>query len=114
VFLDIIVEEADRLNCVVTEFLEYARPSGRKPRPLSLREPVEKAMSRLLRERPEAMKKVRRHVLVHEPDPQVNADPAGDRAVSTISLRTPSRRCPTRRPRRPREFRRRVRTDRRR
>ncbi|HAR95158.1 MAG TPA: hypothetical protein DCR97_04235 [Deltaproteobacteria bacterium] len=75
-FLDIIVEEADRLNGVVTEFLEYARPSGREPRTLSLQEPVEKAMSRLLRERSASMKGVRRHVLVHEPAPRVNADPA--------------------------------------
>ncbi|MEW6720898.1 MAG: ATP-binding protein [Thermodesulfobacteriota bacterium] len=75
-FLDIIVEEADRLNGVVTEFLEYARPSGRKPRTLSLREPVEKAVARLLREKSAAMGSVRRHVLFGDPAPSVNADPA--------------------------------------
>jgi signal transduction histidine kinase len=75
-FLDIIVEEADRLNGVVTEFLEYARPSGRKPQTLSLQEPVEKALARLLREKSPSMAGVRRHVLIHEPAPRVNADPA--------------------------------------
>jgi signal transduction histidine kinase len=75
-FLDIIVEEADRLNGVVTEFLEYARPSERKPQTLPLREPVERALARLMRERPAPMEGIRRHVLVHEPVPRVNADPA--------------------------------------
>lgn len=75
-FLEIIVEEADRLNGVVTEFLEYARPSVRKPRTLSLEEPVEKAVARLLRERSASMKGVRRHLLVHDPAPRVNADPS--------------------------------------
>ncbi|MBP2683139.1 MAG: multi-sensor signal transduction histidine kinase, partial [Deltaproteobacteria bacterium] len=75
-FLDIIVEEADRLNGVVTEFLEYARPSERKPQKLSLQEPVEKAVARLLREKSSEMGKMRRHVLVGEPVPSVNADPS--------------------------------------
>ncbi len=75
-FLDIIVEEADRLNGVVTEFLEYARPTKRKPQTLSLQEPVERAVARLLRERSSSMEGVRRHILVHEPAPRVNADPA--------------------------------------
>jgi signal transduction histidine kinase len=75
-FLDIIVEEADRLNGVVTEFLEYARPSMRKPQTFSLREPVERAVSRLLRERSASMGAVRRHVQIAEPAPRVNADPA--------------------------------------
>jgi len=75
-FLDIIVEEADRLNGVVTEFLEYARPSERKPLTVSLREPVERAAALLRRERGEAMEKIRVHMLVPEPAPRVNADPA--------------------------------------
>jgi two-component system sensor histidine kinase HydH len=75
-FLDIIVEEADRLNGVVTEFLEYARPSERRPRTVSLREPVEKAMSLLFRERTPRKEGVRRHVLIQDPAPRVNADPA--------------------------------------
>jgi len=75
-FLDIIVEEADRLNGVVTEFLEYARPSQRAPRTVSLREPVERAVALLLREKGERMDRVRHHVIVQEPAPVVNADPA--------------------------------------
>jgi two-component system, NtrC family, sensor histidine kinase HydH len=75
-FLDIIVEEADRLNGVVTEFLEYARPSERKPRTVSLRDPVEKAMSLLFREKNPRTAGVRRHVLIPDPVPSVNADPA--------------------------------------
>jgi signal transduction histidine kinase len=74
-FLDIIVEEADRLNGVVTEFLEYARPSQRAPRTVSLREPVERAVALLLREKGERMGRVRHHVIVQEPAPVVNADP---------------------------------------
>jgi two-component system, NtrC family, sensor histidine kinase HydH len=75
-FLDIIVEEADRLNGVVTEFLEYARPSERRPRTVSLREPVERAVALLFREKRDRLNGVRRHVLVQDPPPRVNADPA--------------------------------------
>ena len=74
-FLGIIVEEADRLNGVVTEFLEYARPSQRAPRTVSLRDPVEKAVALLLREKRERMDRVRHHVIVSEPAPVVKADP---------------------------------------
>jgi signal transduction histidine kinase len=75
-FLDIIVEEADRLNSVVTEFLEYARPADRTPLRISLREPVERAMVRLRRERSEAMERIRSRMHVAEPAPKVNADPS--------------------------------------
>ncbi len=75
-FLDIIVEEADRLNGVVTEFLEYARPTQRKPRTIFLREPAEKAAALLFRERGERMKSLRRHILMQDPSPRVNADPS--------------------------------------
>ncbi len=75
-FLDIIVEEADRLNGVVTEFLEYARPAERTPRTISLREPVERAMARLRREKGDGMASVRAHLLVSDAVPKVNADPA--------------------------------------
>jgi signal transduction histidine kinase len=75
-FLDIIVEEADRLNSVVTEFLEYARPADRTPIPISLREPVERAMVRLERERSKAMGRIRTHRHFAEPPPKVNADPS--------------------------------------
>jgi signal transduction histidine kinase len=74
-FLDIIVEEADRLNSVVTEFLEYARPGDRKPVTISLREPVERAMARLSRERAKEMERIRHRLHVAEPSPKVNADP---------------------------------------
>jgi two-component system sensor histidine kinase HydH len=74
-FLDIIVEEADRLNGVVTEFLEYARPSQRAPRTVSLRDPVERAVALLLRERGERMGRIRHNVIVQEPAPVVTADP---------------------------------------
>src|SRR4030042_2148913 len=43
-FLDIIVEEADRLNGVVTEFLESARPTQRAPKKIVLHDPVERAI----------------------------------------------------------------------
>ena len=75
-FLDIIVEETDRLNGVVTEFLAYARPMERKPRTVSLREPVEKAMSLLFRDKTPRAEGVRRRVLIPDPAPRVNADPA--------------------------------------
>jgi signal transduction histidine kinase len=75
-FLDIIVEEADRLNGVVTEFLEYARPGSRTPKKISLRDPVERAVARLARERENGMKEIRSHVIVGEPAPAVTADPS--------------------------------------
>lgn len=75
-FLDIIVEEADRLNSVVTEFLEYARPADRAPSRISLLEPVERAMARLHRERSRAMERVRSRAHFPEPQPKVNADPS--------------------------------------
>ena len=73
-FLDIIVEEADRLNGVVTEFLEYARPGGRTLKRISLRDPVERAVARLAREKAEGMNGVRSQVIVGEPVPTVTAD----------------------------------------
>jgi signal transduction histidine kinase len=75
-FLDIIVEEADRLNGVVTEFLEYARPGNRIPKKISLRDPVERAVARLTRERANGMNGVRPHIHVGEPVPEVTADPS--------------------------------------
>jgi signal transduction histidine kinase len=75
-FLDIIVEEADRLNSVVTEFLEYARPVDRTPSLISLREPVERAMARLKRERAEKMARIHPGIYFADPVPKVNADPS--------------------------------------
>ena len=64
-FLDIIVEEANRLNGVVTEFLEYARPGNRAPKKISLQDPVERAVARLARERANGMNGVRSRIHVH-------------------------------------------------
>ena len=75
-FLDIIVEEADRLNGVVTEFLEYARPGNRTPKKITLRDPVERAVARLVREKANGMDGVRSRVIFGEPVPTVTADPS--------------------------------------
>ncbi|MCL5965945.1 MAG: ATP-binding protein [Deltaproteobacteria bacterium] len=75
-FLDIIVEEADRLNGVVTEFLEYARPENRAPRPVFLREPAERALSRLRREKGESLERIHVSLLGDDPGPRVDADPS--------------------------------------
>jgi two-component system sensor histidine kinase HydH len=75
-FLDIIVEEADRLNGVVTEFLEYARPENRAPKKINLQDPVERAVARLARERANGMSGIRSHVHVGRPAPTVIADPS--------------------------------------
>jgi signal transduction histidine kinase len=75
-FLEIIVEEADRLNSVVTEFLEYARPADRTPLRISLLEPVERAMGRLRRERAKEMERISSRLHAAEPAPKVNADPS--------------------------------------
>jgi signal transduction histidine kinase len=75
-FLDIIVEEADRLNSVVTEFLEYARPVDRTPSRISLREPVERAMARLAREKAQEMTRIRAGVHFADSLPRVNVDPS--------------------------------------
>jgi signal transduction histidine kinase len=70
------VEEADRLNSVVTEFLEYARPADRAPLRISLREPVERALARIRRERSKKMDRIRTGLHVAETVPKVNADPS--------------------------------------
>lgn len=75
-FLDIIVEEADRLDSVVTEFLEYARPENRTRKTISVREPVERALARLAREKPAETGKVRTRFDGEERDARVNADPS--------------------------------------
>ncbi len=75
-FLEIIVEEADRLNDVVTEFLEYARPGERAPRTISLREPVERAMGRLRREKASAFDRIAVRLQIPESGPRVTADPS--------------------------------------
>jgi len=76
-FLSIIVEEADRLNSVVTEFLEYARPEDRPRKTVPLREPVERALARLARERPEEMRRIRFQTHLGDRDIRVEVDPPG-------------------------------------
>ena len=46
-FLDIIVEEVDRLNRVVSSFLDYARPSAGKPEPIDTNAVVRRSMQLL-------------------------------------------------------------------
>jgi two-component system, NtrC family, sensor histidine kinase HydH len=75
-FLDIIIEEADRLNGVVTEFLEYARPETRSPQRIGLRDPVERALVRMRREKDGRMDRIAVRVQVADPEPQVTADPS--------------------------------------
>ncbi|GAB4366585.1 MAG: hypothetical protein Kow00128_10220 [Deltaproteobacteria bacterium] len=76
-FLSIIVEEADRLNSVVTEFLEYARPEDRPRQTVPLREPVERALARLARERPEETKRIRLQSHLGDREIRVEVDPPG-------------------------------------
>jgi signal transduction histidine kinase len=61
---------------VVTEFLEYARPADRAPLRISLREPVERALARIRRERSKKMDRIRTGLHVAETVPKVNADPS--------------------------------------
>jgi signal transduction histidine kinase len=61
---------------VVTEFLEYARPADRAPLRISLREPVERALARIRRERSKEMVRIRTGLHVAETAPKVNADPS--------------------------------------
>ncbi|MFK7986290.1 MAG: ATP-binding protein [Sandaracinaceae bacterium] len=46
-FLDIIVEEVNRLNRVVSSFLDYARPSAGNPAPMDINAVVERTMTLL-------------------------------------------------------------------
>ncbi len=75
-FLDIIVEEADRLNAVVTEFLEYAKPEGRNRHRISLRGPVERAVATLGREKAASLEGIGMGIHFEEPVPSVTADPS--------------------------------------
>jgi len=49
-FLDIIVEEVDRLNRVVGSFLDYAKPARGNPKPLEINRAVERTMQLLAQE----------------------------------------------------------------
>ncbi|MFW6050680.1 MAG: ATP-binding protein [Myxococcota bacterium] len=46
-FLDIIVDEVDRLNRVVSSFLDYARPSAGDPAPIDVNATIERTMQLL-------------------------------------------------------------------
>lgn len=49
-FLDIIVDEVDRLNRVVSSFLDYARPSAGDPAPINVNDTVQRTLQLLASE----------------------------------------------------------------
>jgi two-component system sensor histidine kinase HydH len=71
-FLNIIVEEVDRLNKIVSQFLDYARPYRGDPRPLDVNDVVRKTLS--LMEKEEGGHKVEITTSLFEGLPQVRAD----------------------------------------
>ena len=71
-FLDIIVEEVDRLNKIVSQFLDYARPYRGDPRPLDVNEVVRRTLQLL--EKVEEEHKVEISTALVEGLPQVRAD----------------------------------------
>jgi two-component system sensor histidine kinase HydH len=71
-FLNIIVEEVDRLNKIVSQFLDYARPYRGDPRPLDVNEVVRRTLSLL--EKVEEEHKVEISTALVEGLPQVRAD----------------------------------------
>lgn len=71
-FLDIIVDEADRLNRVVGSFLDYARPAHTDPEPIFVNSAVQKTLQLL---RPECdSANVTLHVTVDHDLPRVRID----------------------------------------
>ncbi|MGE3260502.1 MAG: nitrogen regulation protein NR(II) [Bacteriovoracia bacterium] len=73
-FLKIIVEEVNRLNEVVTQFLNYAKPFRGEPTFADLREVVEKAASRFRRRFAE--ENIEFFVVIPDAMPQVKCQPA--------------------------------------
>ena len=71
-FLNIIVEEVDRLNKIVSQFLDYARPYRGDPRPLDVNEVVRRTLQLL--EKVEEEHKVEISTALVEGLPQVRAD----------------------------------------
>jgi two-component system sensor histidine kinase HydH len=71
-FLNIIVEEVDRLNKIVSQFLDYARPYRGDPRPLDVNEVVRRTLALL--EKVEEEHKVEISTALVEGLPQVRAD----------------------------------------
>ena len=71
-FLEIIVDEVDRLNRVVSSFLDYARPAHSNPEPIDVNSAVELTLQFL---RPECdSAEVSLHVLIAEDLPRVRVD----------------------------------------
>jgi two-component system sensor histidine kinase HydH len=71
-FLNIIVEEVDRLNKIVSQFLDYARPYRGDPKPLDVNDVVRKTLQ--LMEKEEGGHKVEISTSLFEGLPQVRAD----------------------------------------
>jgi signal transduction histidine kinase len=71
-FLNIIVEEVDRLNKIVSQFLDYARPYRGDPSPLDVNDVVRKTMNLLEKERGGSHVEIVLNLL--EGLPQVRAD----------------------------------------
>ena len=78
-FLNIIVEEVDRLNKIVSQFLDYARPYRGDPRPLDINDVVRKTLQLL--ENEEDAARVEISTALVEGLPQVRADPEQLRQV---------------------------------
>ena len=78
-FLAIIVEEVDRLNNIVSQFLDYARPYRGDPKPLDVNEVVRRTLQLL--EKEEGAHKVEISTALFEGLPQVRADPEQLRQV---------------------------------
>jgi two-component system sensor histidine kinase HydH len=71
-FLAIIVEEVDRLNKIVSQFLDYARPYRGDPKPLDVNDVVRRTLQLL--EKEEGGHKVEISTALFEGLPQVRAD----------------------------------------
>jgi signal transduction histidine kinase len=71
-FLDIIVEEVDRLNKIVSQFLDYARPYRGDQSPLDVNDVVRKTINLIEKER--SGSKVEIVMNLHEGLPPVRAD----------------------------------------
>lgn len=71
-FLDIIVDEVDRLNRVVSSFLDYARPSTGDPAPIDVNATVQRTMQLLAPECSTAH--VETHLSLNAELPQVRID----------------------------------------
>src|SRR5258708_379968 len=70
-FLDIIVEEVNRLNKIVSQFLDYARPYRGEQRPLEVNEVLKKTLQLIAKERGRSVEIVSR---LAEGRPPVRAD----------------------------------------